>query len=109
MAVVPGMSTAAMQAGTMVEKSGKLPELTAAHEAKQQAALTKKAQLGAEVVGEVVGVVQAMREKKRKKRMDAEVQRRQQESLRIEGAGSDLDMLAANMPGHNPYAERPIS
>jgi hypothetical protein len=105
----PGMQTAVTQAATVTEKSGKLPGLIEEYDAEQQADLAKKANLGAGAVGAAVGVMQSMREKKRKKRMDAEVQRRQQESLRIEGAGTDVDMLAANMPGNNPYAERPIS
>ena len=97
---IPG---GASQFATMVEKSGKLPELTEANEAKQQADIASK------ITGEVVGVMQAMRQKKRKRRMEDERKRRQQDAMQIEGAGTDMDMLAANMPGQNPYAERPIS
>ena len=107
--VIPGMMTAASQAATMVEKSGKLPELTEAYEAKQQAGLAKKADIASKITGEVVGVMQAMRQKKRNRRMEDERKRRQQDAMQIEGAGTDMDMLAANMPGQNPYAERPIS
>jgi len=103
---IPG---GASQFATMVEKSGKLPELTEANEAKQQADLAKKADIASKITGEVVGVMQAMRQKKRKRRMEDERKRRQQDAMQIEGAGTDMDMLAANMPGQNPYAERPIS
>jgi hypothetical protein len=107
--VIPGMMTAASQAATVTEKSGKLPALTAAYDAKQQAKLTAGTQLASQAVGQVAGVMQSMREKKRNRRMEDERKRRQQDAMQIEGAGTDMDMLAANMPGQNPYAERPIS
>jgi len=109
MAFIPGMQTAVTQAATVTEKSGKLPGLIEEYDAEQQADLAKKANLGAGAVGAAVGVMKSMREKKRNRRMEEERNRRQEDALQIEGAGSDVDMLAANMPGHNPYAERPIS
>ena len=96
MAFIPGMQTAVTQAATMVEESGK-------------PTFAQKAELASMVAGQVTGVMKSMREKKRNLRMEEERNRRQQEAMQIEGAGTDVDMLAANMPGNNPYAERPIS
>ena len=109
MAFTPGMQTAVTQAATVTEKSGKLPGLIEEYDAEQQADLAKKLGVASMVAGQVTGVMKSMREKKRKERMEEERNRRQQDAMRIEGAGTDVDMLAANMPGYNPYAERPIS
>ena len=105
----PGMQTAVTQAATVTEKSGKLPGLIEEYDAEKEEGLATALAAGAMATGQVAGVMQSMRDKKRKERMEEERNRRQQDAMRIEGAGTDVDMLAANMPGYNPYAERPIS